>query len=173
MAGLKEEDWGTGALVAGVFYLVARAFGKEKPPVEGLDASISIQLIDAATGLPVPKNSPALVVESASYIARVTVTNRSTKTGAPTAATLTISIAGFAGAKTIPFPAAWSNAFLAGETKAWEITFIVPADTAGTIARITVSVNDPGGTSVAAVVEPLTISAAAIVFAAGVTITVA
>ena len=143
------------------------ALSRKKP--SGYGASISLQILDAVTGEPVPKNSPALVVEGGSYIARFTVTNLSTRLGAGVEAYLTIELVGAAGLGPIAFPAPFTALFLAGQAVSWDITFLVPDGTGGTPGAIAITVYAPTGASLASVSEVLTIQSAAITYAATIT----
>lgn len=171
MAPKKEQEELGLLVLAG---LGVWAFGKKVPPPGENAASCTIQILDAATGSPVPKNSPALVVEGSSYIARIIVANRSTKTGSPVGATLTVDVKGYAGSITIPFAAPVTEAYLAQETKTKDWTFTMPAGTAGIAGSIVVAVKDPTGAVVSGgtCTEPLTISSAAIEYAASCSISV-
>ena len=65
---------GAAALIAGIIYAMS------KKPKEGEGAGVAIEILDA-NGNPVPKKSPASLVEGTDYTIRVTVTNGSTRGG--------------------------------------------------------------------------------------------
>ena len=139
--------------------LVAWAVGK-KP--SGYGANISLQILDAATGEPVPHDSPATVVDGGSYIARATVTNRSTRLGTPVAATLTIKFYGFAGGFPdliwpVPEQKVQTFNFAAGQSGEINCSFKVPAGTAGQVGEIGAWVESPNAVELARGREPLTI----------------
>ena len=168
MAKKEEKDKGV-LFLRGLFGLggLALALSGKKP--SGLGASISLQILDAATGEPVPRNSPALVVEGGSYIARFTVTNQSTRLGGPVAADLTIEMVGVAGTQPISFGAPFVVGFLAGQALSWDVTFVVPDGTGGTPGAVAITVYSPTNVRLASVSEVLTISSAAITYAATIT----
>lgn len=164
------------AAVTGMIFFARQAgAGPPEPPPDGtqLGATISIQIIDPRTGEPVPRNSPALVIEGTSYLARITVTNASTRLGAPTDADLQILMAGLAGNTGISFPLPWVWNAPPGGVQPWDITFDVPDNTGPGAGEIRVQVVDPGGVELDLAIEPLTIEEAAIVYAADVILQVA
>lgn len=165
----KKDNKGLLALLGllGLGGVVAWAMGGEKP--SGYGASISMQILDAATGEPVPKNSPALVVEGGSYIARFTVTNLSTRLGGPVDADLTIELVGAAGPGPIAFPVPFLVLFAAGQSVSWDITFTVPDGTGGTPGAVAITVYSPTNVRLASASEPLTIESAAIIYGATIT----
>ena len=146
---------------------LALALSGKKP--SGYGASISLQILDAATGEPVPRNSPAVVVEGGNYIARFTITNQSTRLGAPIGADLGTTIAGVAGTTSIPFPAMWITSFGPGQGVTWDITFTIPDGTGGQTGSIVVDVWPPTGPALASAQEPLTVQSAAITYQATIT----
>ena len=168
---MAEKDDKKGLLFfLGLFGLggLALALSGKKP--SGYGASVSLLILDAATGEPVPKNSPALVVEGSSYIARFTVTNRSTRLGALVGADLPITIAGVVDTTVIPFPGAWITSFGPGQSVGWDITFTVPDGTGGMTGKVIVDVWPPSGPEpIAHVEEPLTVLSAAITYGATIT----
>lgn len=168
---MAEKDDKKGLfLLLGLFGLgggLAWAMSRGKP--SGYGAAVSLQILDAATGEPVPRHSPALVVEGGSYIARFTVTNQSTRLGAPIAADLGLTIAGVAGAVVIPFVGMWIAGFGPGQALSWDITFTIPDNTGGQTGSIVVQVWPPTGPALASAEEPLTIESAAIIYGAAIT----
>lgn len=167
MAEKKGDNKGFLALLLlGLGGVVALATGK-KP--SGYGAGVSLQILDAVSGEPVPNNSPALVLEGSSYIARFTITNRSTRLGAMVDANLGTTIAGVAGSTVIPFPAMWVTNFGPGQAVFWDITFTIPDNTGGQTGSVVVEVWPPTGPALASAQEPLTIGDISITYGATIT----
>ena len=170
----KEDRKGLLALLLlGLGGVVALAMGK-KPT--GYGASVSLQIVDAATGELVPHHSPLDLDEGGSYTLQLSVTNNSTRLEVLVGATLTMDVIAEVGdplaGTYIAFVADhFSYAFGPGESRGWSYPFIVPDGTAGRTGGAQGTVLNPtGGTVASTPILPLTIIAAAIIYAAGVTI---
>lgn len=138
-----------------------------KPPEEIFAgegrASVKIEIYDEL-GNPVPKNSPAELLDSSSYTARITVTNRSTKLGQPVAASLRIVVFSEAGSEpAIPnkifIQSEKTQSFAAGQSLAFDYPFTIPSGMGGAMGYIWARVIDPNGVQIATVTEPLNIRA--------------
>tara|TARA_Y100000034_G_scaffold115601_1_gene152994 strand:+ start:180 stop:716 length:537 start_codon:yes stop_codon:yes gene_type:complete len=128
-------------------------------------------IIDVATGLPVPMNSPAELYEGGQFRVPFTVVNNSTRLGALVGADLGIVMAGIAGNIGIGFPAPWIASFGPGESVSWDILFTVPDNTGPGVGEIRIRLNAPDGVQIAPMaIEPLTIIDTAITYAGTVTI---
>ena len=159
---------GAGLLTA---FLVARAARAAPGPAPGgVAAAISrIDIVDAVTGNPVPRNSPATLVEGSSYTASFTVTNQSTRLGVPVGADLLILIEGMVAAVSLPFPPAWLTSFAADQSLSSNIDFTVPDGTGGQTGVVNVRVFTPDGAILLAQAqEPVTILSAAIDYGASI-----
>ncbi len=157
--------WGL-SLLGGGFLLLMKALGKPS----GMGASIKLDILDAVTREPVPRNSPATVMEGTAYVAAFTVTNQYTRLGSPVGADLRVAMDGQAGALTITLPASWVTSHAAGEAVAWDIPFYVPDGTGPGSGLIQVRVLTPdGNTLLAEAQEPLTIQSAVVVPGASIT----
>jgi len=152
---------GMGAI--GLAYFLATKAKAAPPP--GAQASIGIEILDAQ-GNPVPHNSPATLVEGESYIARLTVTNRSTKAGQPWEATFEIVAHASTAYETLIPVTATQEYFGPGETRAFDYPFTVPLGTGGQSGQISGVVNDLTGVRLARAIEDFTITTVEIIYAA-------
>ena len=98
--GGKMANTEKGLFAVGLATLAAILVFRKKPtpaPTEFGGTLSALEVLDAATGEPVPAASPATVVAGDTYIARITATNASTRGGAAVAATLIVRFSGWAG----------------------------------------------------------------------------
>ncbi|MBA7659309.1 hypothetical protein ES703_67286 [subsurface metagenome] len=161
----KKVAIGAG-IVAAVVGAIALIKGKKPPitpippPPEGVAATISIEIIGAE------RNSPVSLEEGGSYIARLTVTNATTKAGTPWEATLTVHIAAHTEFVTlIPVQVSDEN-FAAGQTRTFDFPMSVPLGAGGQPGNIIARVKDPAGINVATVIEDFTIVTSEIIYGA-------
>ena len=133
------------------------------------EAPVQIEILDAQ-GNPLPRNSPFILSEGASYTTRVTITNTSTRAGTPWPADLSIGI-NAATPLTQLIPAQLTPAsFAAGETKSFNFPLNIPWESGGQVGEITAWVKDPGGIVIGSAVAPITIEAVAVDYSATITI---
>jgi len=90
----------------------------------------------------------AELTEGETYTVRATITNLSTKAGAPVAAVLTVNIAGVVDSQTILDDSAVYG-FAASEVHAFDFTLSVPIGTGGKTGAIVAEVLDPNGNKLA------------------------
>lgn len=139
----------------------------EHPAAEG--ATIKIELFDAE-GQPLTSSSPVELTEGESYTVRLTVTNLSTKAGAPWEATLNIGIlAGTAYTTLIPFQAR-NEYFAPGQTRTFDYGMAVPLGSGGESGDIIADVLDPAGIKLAGAIEHFTILTVKIIYGATIVI---
>lgn len=143
---------GLGTLaVGGIVYAATQAKKEEIPPVppgEGA-ASIEIAILDAE-GNPVPHNSAAQLYEGETYTFKVSVTNKSTKAGAPCAATLTLTNQSTVDGIGVTPSTPKSDTYGANGSITSNYTMTIPAGKAGAFGAISFYVNDPSGNQLAA-----------------------
>ncbi len=144
---------------------------KAAPPGgEQVAATVGLEILDMA-GNPVPKNSPATVVEGSTYTLRTTVTNKSTKSGVAVGVNLAIQPWGGTDATPMTFSPNWfTAAFGAGVSYLFDSVFTVPAGSGGKTGQIGAYVFDPSNNIIAQAGDTLTIQSVAIVYGATVTI---
>jgi len=167
---MKDKDKilvvGAGVLTAaGLAYLATR-----KPPTEEGEAALSIVIRDAEGNI-IPHNSPANVYEGQSYTVTVSMTNTSTRGGAPIEAELTLRVSARSagGVWLIPTTDS-SDVFPAGGTLSYTYPMYVPWGTGGTAGVIDAVVGTPAGAILASDSETLNIIAVAIIYGATVDI---
>ncbi len=90
----------------------------------------------------------AELTEGETYTVRATITNMSTKAGAPVAAVLTINVAGVVDSQTILDDSAVYG-FAAGQTHTFEFPMAVPIGAGGKTGAIVAEVLDPNGNKLA------------------------
>ena len=140
---------------------------EEEAPPPG--ATIGIEVFNSQ-GLPVENNSPIVVNEGESYTVRVTITNLTTRAGAPWEATFGIDFAVLGATEVIVPWGRTSEYFAAEQTRALDYSMDIRFDLGGTLAAIQVNVLDPTGALVARAIEPVTIESVAIIYGAEVVI---
>ena len=166
---MKDKDKilvvGAGVLTAaGLAYLATR-----KPPTEEGEAALSIVIRDAEGNI-IPHNSPANVYEGQSYTVTVSMTNTSTRGGAPIEAELTLRVSARAdGVWLIPTTDS-SDIFPAGGTLSYTYPMNVPWNTGGYSGAITAVAGTPAGGILASDTEMLNIIAVRIIYGATVSI---
>ena len=160
---------GAAALIAGVI------FAMSKKPKEGEGAGVAIEILDA-NGNPVPKKSPASLVEGTNYTIRVTVTNGSTRGGVAQATDLTLSVNVTLGGVTfingLTADGLLSHYFGANDSYAFTWPLMVPVgyfntDTTGMVDARVIS---PGGIVLVTAQEPLALQIQDIIYGATITI---
>lgn len=139
---------------------------KEVPPPE---APITITILDAQ-GKPVPRTSPVTLTEGASYTARITARNTSTKAGTPWAATLGVGISGSTAVRQLIAAQIKQVNFAADEAKAFDFPFSLPMGSGGESGEITAWVQDPTGKAISSAREPLTIAEVPVIYSATIVI---
>lgn len=155
---------GIGALsIFGISRLLAQ------PPPEGDGAAIGIVIL-GPDGLPVPKNSPASLLEGESYTVQVTVVNASTKAGQPWEATLDVITYGDGAVTYFYPPVSVTELFAPGQDRTFEYPLNIPMGYGGQSGSVWAWVRDPAGVELARASEPITIESVAIVYGADIVI---
>ena len=159
---------GAAALIAGVIYAMS------KKPKEGEGGTVVIEILDA-NGNPVPKKSPASLVEGTNYTIRVTVANRSTRGGIAQEADLTLSVHVTLGGMTFInglSDGLLSHRFAADSSYAFTWPLMVPVGyfNTGTTGLVDARVISPDGTVLATAQEPLTLQILDIIYKATIVI---
>jgi len=151
---------------------------KKPPPTPGAGATISLTILDAA-GNPVPKNSPATLIEGHDYSVNLSVRNESVLID-PTdplslqAVDATLGIVISVQTNLYAFIPSRVDAqkFTAGQTLTFNYPFSVPMGLGGQTGTAYAGVQDPAGVNLVEIIEPFSIIAWDVIYRATLTLTI-